>query len=125
MRNKAPLLLLAAIVTVGTSLSSNSAEIGHMATSVTRLVIQPGFWGGCAARVTPALSTTSGLGACDPNYVTFDCDGATGLSTKSEAASKLSNAQLSMVAGYRFYVKVDPDVTLNSVCYAVRADTLP
>ena len=102
-----------------------NAQIGHLASEVTRLVNQPGFWGGCAARMIPDITTTAGLEGCNPNYVTFDCDGTTGVLTKSQSTVMFSNAQLSMVAGYRYYVKVDPTVMLNGVCLAVRSDALP
>lgn len=112
---------------VAMAMPAHSADpIGHMATGgVTRIVTEPGFWGGCAARISPSLAGVVGLEDCNENYVMFDCDGTTGLTTKTEATNKLANAQLSMVSGYRYYAKIDPDVSLNSVCFATRSDVLP
>ena len=101
--------------------ASAADPVGHTGT-VTRIVIEPGFWGGCAARMVPQITTTAGLEDCNANYVTFDCDATTGITSKAEAQAKNSQAQLAMVSGKDFYVKVDPDVKLNSVCFASRAD---
>jgi hypothetical protein len=101
-----------------------AAEIGHIGT-VSRLVIQPGTWGGCAVRMVPDPSTVAGLESCLAHYVSLDCDATSGQSTKAQALNKLSNAQLAYAASMRYYVKVNPDIKLNGVCFAVRSDVLP
>ena len=112
------------IIVAALSGGALAAEIGHIGT-VSRLVIQPGLWGGCAVRMVPDPSTTAGLESCQAHYVSLDCDSTSGQSTKSQAQNKLSNAQLAYAADMRYYVKVNPDIKLNGVCFAVRSDVLP
>lgn len=121
---KQTLGVAATVLLVSTSSVSLAQALPGYVGKVTRIVNQEGLWGGCAARMDPSPTTISGLEGCQANYVTFDCDGSSGQTTKTAATAKLSNAQLSFVADYPFYVKVDPSVRLNGVCYAIRADVL-
>ena len=109
---------------VATALVASQANAVGILTTVTRIAIEPGRWGGCAARLASNPKLVAGLESCGNWYVSFDCEASSGQGTKSEAQIRLAQAQLAFVAGKRLYVEVDPAVTLNGVCYASRADVL-
>jgi len=113
----------AAIFLTAALAASEAGAVGIL-TNVTRIAIEPGRWGGCAARLASNPKLVAGLESCGNWYVSFDCEASSGESTKSEAQSRLQTAQLAYVADKRIYVEVDPTVILNGVCYASRADVL-
>ena len=117
MKNVSAVILAAA-------LAASEANAVGILTNVTRIAIEPGRWGGCAARLASNPKLVAGLEACGNWYVSFDCEASSGQGTKAEAKDRLATAQLAYVADKRLYVEVDPAVILNGVCYASRADVL-
>ena len=101
------------------------AQTFDAAGTVTRLVYVPGSWGGCFARLTPSPHTNAGLESCNPNYVTFDCDNETGLTSYKEGSLKYQSAQLAYVTGDRLLAVINPNQTVDGHCYAQRIDVLP
>jgi hypothetical protein len=77
------------------------------------------------ARTDPAPQTVAGLETCGNNFVSFDCNNDSGVSSRSGGTARYSNAQLAMVTGALSFITVNPNVELNGRCLAEQLETRP
>lgn len=117
MKTKAKTLVGIVMLVVGGAV--NAAQVGQNVT-VTQIGATQNF-GGCWAAVSPAFQGLDARCAL-PDYVMFDCKNLSGVTTKSEAQTKLSNAQLAFVTGYTTWVVVDDLIAIDGMCFADRVN---
>lgn len=109
---------LMCMLCIGTTLSfSASADFQKYETKVVRIVLDDTRYAGCMAEVVPNLS----LAGCNARFVTFDCSGQLGTSSKV-SSGMLSGAQLAMVTGNKILLNVVNNKTANGICLATRLD---
>ena len=98
------------------ALNASAASVGYNAT-VTKIMVDTSAFGGCAAAVTP--TPESKLADCGAAWVTFDCNGDSGVS-KTTASNLLSQAQLAYVVSAPVRVVITDDTIINGKCLATQ-----
>lgn len=78
--------------------------------SITQIILDGENYGGCMARVSPLMPSSTGCGRRD--FVSFDCNGEV-RNTKSHAKSMLDTAQLAFLTGDKVRLRVDNSYTVN------------
>jgi hypothetical protein len=106
------------------SFAAQAAPVAFFA-KVTGVVASGDRFGGCMARLNPAPQTVPGLETCGNNFVSFDCNNDSGVSSRSGGTARYSNAQLALVTGANSFITVNPDVELNGRCFAEQIETQP
>ena len=87
----------------------------------TSMAAEDAPFGGCMIRVSPSAATV--ISGCN-EWLTMSCSGYH--TSKSAAASMLSQAQLSMVTGQPALVLINNQKTHNvNFCFVERIDTVP
>lgn len=94
-----------------------AADAGFLANVVSVLVDDIDY-AGCIVRFTEEPSDY--IAGCGTDWLTLDCMALFPESTKSNAALKLSQTQLALVANRSVYVKFTDDRTANGKCFATR-----
>lgn len=100
------------------SMLPSIAFAAGLTSKVTRILIDDVNYGGCMAQLETPPST-SGL-ICKDSWVTFSCTGE--FNSKSQAAIKVSAAQLALVTQTPLYIQVDDTKKHNGYCFAPRVD---
>jgi hypothetical protein len=89
--------------------------------NITRLLVQPGVYGGCAVAVTPSPSEADPT--CGINWFTAGCDGENGR-TKAEASKTWELLQLAYVTNQSIFATFNGRNTANGKCMITRLDLI-
>lgn len=93
-------------------------DTGYFTTTVTKILVQEGLYGGCMAEVNPGPETA--LPNCASYWVTFSCSGD--FNSKSNASLKLQSAQLAFISGKSISLLIEDSKKHNGYCFAQRID---
>ena len=104
-----------------------ASSIGYTATGNTTgtvevVLIDDADYGGCMAYLSTDINSV--LPACSSGWVTLDCLAVFPETTKSQAQSKLSTAQLALATGKQIRVYATDARKANGYCLATRIDLL-
>lgn len=101
--------------------ASHNANSASGEFSITRLLVEPGTYGGCAVAVKP--SPTNFDSSCGINWLSAGCDGQNGL-TKSEAQRTWELLQLAYLTNQTVFATFSGRNTANSKCVITRLDLI-
>ena len=106
--------LLISLIFASGMASANLAE-QQISTTITEITAIDGLFGGCYIK----LADPHDIGCPYPEFVAFDCEGVTDLSTKSMAQTKFNQANLALVTSREIFVLVQ-NHDINGMCYGKR-----
>ena len=92
----------------------------YFTTTVTKILVQEGLYGGCMAEVNPGPETA--LPNCASYWVTFSCSGD--FNSKSNGNLKFQSAQLAFLIRQKFICLSTTRKKHNGYCFAQRIDVL-
>ena len=98
-----------------------NAAVATWKTTVTEVMIDSTLYGGCMAKLQSGPAD-NGLPTCNNDWVSMDC--FANFYTKTDAANKLSTAQLAYVTGKTIRLRVRDTNTYNvAYCVVERMDS--
>ena len=103
----------------GFALNSQAAA-ATLQTTVTRVLTDTVFYGGCMAAL--AISPTTELAGCAAGWVSFSCTGT--FADKALAFANFENAKMALAMNKPVYVLFDDSKKHNGYCFARRVDVI-
>ena len=103
----------------GYTLNSQAATSG-LTTTVTRVLTDTLYYGGCMAALATSPSTK--LPGCSAGWVSFSCTGT--FADKALAFANFENAKMALAMNKQVYVLFDDSKKHNGYCFARRVDVI-